>query len=246
MLVYRVIFALYCFALLVYSGFYYRGEEKWFIYLTNWGFTAVTLYLIFASALTLRHILKHRAAREYAAPQDVQTRGAKFERAAEDVEVNFPADETSDAREPMKWYHKAFWVIHSMAGTGSIVITILWWTMIFRGSATIVNVSAHLFNSLFMIADTMLSSAPVHFLHFVYSVVFAASYGLFAVVYWAAGGTDPFGRSYIYPPINFSEYPGTAAGMVVGGILVGCPLCHAIWFGFFKLRLFLSARYGRM
>ena len=244
MLVYRVIFALYCFALLVYSGFYYRAEEKWFIYLTHWGFTVVTLYLILASALTLRHILIHRAAREYAAPQDVQTRGAKFERAAEDVEVNFPA-ETSDAREPMKWYHKAFWVIHSMAGTGSIVITILYWALIFKGSANIVNVSAHLFNSLFMIADTMLSSAPVHFLHFVYSVVFAASYGLFAVVYWAAGGTDPFGRSYIYPPFNFSQYPGPAAGSLVG-VILACPLCHAIWFGFFKLRLFLSARYGRM
>ncbi|KAL9959912.1 hypothetical protein ACROYT_G033288 [Oculina patagonica] len=52
-LVFRLIVAVYCSAWIIYSGFHpANGNEKWFIYLTNWSFLFVTLYFVFATIIT--------------------------------------------------------------------------------------------------------------------------------------------------------------------------------------------------
>lgn len=50
---YRLIVAIYCSAWIIYSGFHpANGNEKWFIYLTNWSFLFVTIYFVFATVIT--------------------------------------------------------------------------------------------------------------------------------------------------------------------------------------------------
>ena len=211
--------------------------------MTNWGYLTVTVYFIAAAIISLVHFLKKRNHEDV---EDIQMHGGKLGDAGAEVpnvEVGFLASE--DAHAPMAWYYKALWVIHVIAGSSSITITLLYWLLIFGGRTDELDISTHLLNSLFMIADTMLSSLPVRYLHVVYGCLFSACYCLFSVVYWAAGGTNAVGQPYIYSYLNYEEYPGMAAGLVIGCVLLGIPLCHTILFGFYKLRVFVSKRCSR-
>lgn len=79
-LVYRLIVAVYCVAWIIYSGFHpANGNEKWFIYLTNWSFLFVTVYFVFATIITALYYKEECKQGEYemGSPEPIPLRRAR-------------------------------------------------------------------------------------------------------------------------------------------------------------------------
>ena len=234
--IYRFIISGYCLGWIIYSGFHpANGNEKWFIYLTNWGFTFITLYYIWATVVSILH---HCGATNTEAGMQMKATGNRDAEGGEGLGTN-------DFEEPpvsMSWYHKGLWVIFNMAANSSILITLLYWTLVFGGKTSGLDVTTHLLNCVFMVADLMFSSIPVRILHVVYALIFGVSYLLLTVIFWAADGTNARGEPYIYSFVDYSESPGFSSGLVAGFVFVGQPLSQALLFGFYKLRGFLATK----
>ena len=240
MTIYRFIFAGYCLGWIIFSGFHpANGNEKWFIYLTNWGYTFVSLYFIWATAVCLVHHFTPTSTSQEIHMKDSTGRQNGDEEGIRD------SSGSDQPRVPMAWYHKALWVIDNIAANVGVVITLSYWTLLFAGTTSGLDVSTHLLNSILMLVDHMLSSTPVRIFHVVYSWAFDICYILLTVIYWAAGGTNARGEPYIYSYIDYSKSPGFAVGFLAALVLIGQPLSQALLFGFFKIRCFLQSKYGK-
>ena len=58
-------------------------------------------------------------------------------------------------------------------------------------------VLAHTVNMLITVTDIFIMAVPIRLLHFWHTQLYGLIYGLFTVVYWAAGGKDIEGRLQI-------------------------------------------------
>ena len=65
---------------------------------------------------------------------------------------------------------------------------------------------------------------------------------MFTGLYYAAGGTNPYGDPYIYPLLNFKEAPGISAGLIVAVTCLICcmPLLHVCMYVLSCFRSWLS------
>lgn len=145
-----------------------------------------------------------------------------------------------DLNYPQKWYHKVSWVFYIIAANNSVLVTVVYWSLLYTGfHIREADVAFHLLNSVFMLIETCLSSMPVQLLHIVYAVLYGVVYFLFSVVYWLLGGTSD-GNKYIYPILDYESKPAKAAVLVALYGLVGLPVVQLLIFGLFKLRCYLK------
>lgn len=231
----RGIFAGYCLGWIIFSGFHpANGNEKWFIYLTNWGFTFLTLYFVWATIVCVLHHLRRSS-------DNAVIQMKTVERGGNDVEGG--DGQVSDQAE-MCWYHKGMWVVFNIAANSGILITLLYWTLIFGGKTSGLDVSTHLINSVFIVTDVLLSAIPVRILHLLYAWFLGLSYLLLTVIFWAAKGTNARNDPYIYSYIDYNNTPSLSSGIVVAFVLVGQPLIQTLLFGLYKLRRFLGLKWG--
>lgn len=243
MTVYRFIIAGYCLGWIIYSGFHpANGDEKWFIYLTNWGFTFVTLYYIWATVVSFLH---HFGATNSVAGMQMKTIGNRDSDAEGGEGLGASVDDFEEPPVSMSWYHKGLWVIFNMAANCSILITLLYWTLIFGGKTSGLDVTTHLLNSVVMVADLMLSTTPVRILHVVYALILGVCYILLTVIFWAADWTNARDEPHIYSYVDYNETPGFSSGLMIGFVFVGQPLSQALLFGLYKLRCFLAEKCGK-
>ncbi|XP_072181353.1 uncharacterized protein [Diadema setosum] len=84
--------------------------------------------------------------------------------------------------------------------------------------------------------EIFLTLIVVRFVHAVYPFLFVITYELFLVTYWATGGTDQNGYRITAYYLNFEEYPGIAAGILVGCVLTTLVF-HAILKGLYAIRV---------
>lgn len=61
------------------------------------------------------------------------------------------------------------------------------------------NFLVHGFNSIMSIGDILVSGRPCRLMHFYQPFVVLLAYIAFSSIYWAAGGLNANGDSYIYP-----------------------------------------------
>ncbi|XP_039952643.1 protein rolling stone isoform X1 [Bactrocera tryoni] len=137
----------------------------------------------------------------------------------------------------LKLYWASYWTTLSLA----TLITFIYWIFIFptdnQSAWEVYNLWAHGFNSILMIMDHMLVAFPVRLLHSVYPLCLGLIYGIFTVIYYWAGGVDPFGNRFIYEILDWSN-AGGAILTILGCILVTFVFCF-IHFGLYKLRTFI-------
>lgn len=158
--------------------------------------------------------------------------------------INSPLDDAETFRNnnapeasrdfPMSWFHEAVWVIYNIASTAAILVTIVYW-VVFRGASPM-SVVFHAVNSVVMVCDTMLSSVPVRLFHVVYPMLYFIAYIMLTVIYWAYGGI-------IYSLTDYTATPVWAALSVVCLFFIGVPLCHSMLFGFYRLRVWIKAKF---
>ena len=245
---FRLVLTGYCCGWIIFSGFHWsNGEEKWFIYLTNWGYLFLTVYLIWATVLTTLQ-LAHQS------KDDNKIRELQLQKCAQenvdtntktDAEENGGAGYEYEARdksifETLRWYHKGAWVMFSITCSNAFVLSILYWALLYSGGIHGLDLSTHLFNTVFVLLEIMLSSLPIRFLHFIYPFCFATVYTIFTAVYWAIS------KSNVYPVLDYGKYPVFSACLVVGAVVVGTPLMYSFVFGLFKFRRYLQRKFNKL
>ncbi len=109
---------------------------------------------------------------------------------------------------------------------------------------TLVDVSAHAVNSVYVICDICVTGVPVRLLHFYQSLIFGAVYAIFSIIYWRAGGRNWEDKDYIYPILDYNDHPTTAA--IWWLILFACvAFFHILMYGIYRLRAYLYSRCAR-
>ena len=264
-LLYRLAIAIFCTGGIIASGVYYPDtSEKWFIYLSNWTFLFVTLYFICATIVTAIHYKKRCEQQEnewnsVASQRDFRSANASTHDEARDHLVANPLcdDEemllAGDAPEasqstPMSWFQKTLWVIYDIASVAAILVTISFWSLIYKtlnNQISVITIIIHAVNSFIIVADTMLSSVPVRLLHIVYPMLYTTTYALFTVLYWAYGGTSPSGTRYIYPVTDYTGRPVYSAVAQLCLFFIGLPLCQCLVFSIYCLRVWIQNNYAK-
>jgi len=116
---------------------------------------------------------------------------------------------------------KMSWVSYNLATPMSIGISIMFWTALYDYSS---NLHAeeflfHAVNSIAVVLDLFIGARPFFLLHFYQPAVVMFGYGLFTLIYWAAGGLGIEGEDYIYWVINWDKPGYTVLILIVLYIL---------------------------
>ncbi|KAI0224402.1 hypothetical protein LSAT2_024566 [Lamellibrachia satsuma] len=164
--VYRCLVALYFVTWLVLSGvltYDWAASDderiKWFIYLTNWAFFALTADVVLQAALV----------------------GGAYGKMGE---YNVATQTDDDTNYTMPWYYKLMWVIHNVACNASFVTSLAYWVFIYKADmyVHVVDVHTHAVNSAYVLVDTFISAFPLRLLHFYHGLTFAVVYIIFRLV----------------------------------------------------------------
>ncbi|XP_017860353.1 PREDICTED: protein rolling stone isoform X1 [Drosophila arizonae] len=214
-LLYRWFMALFFIAVVIKSMWPRSDDESsywlYFIYMTNWGIWMCMLTNLLGAVLVT--IWHHHP--EYA-----------------DKLLNMKA-----------WVSpfRIYWSMHIITLVLSIVITIIYWTVLYDANESnldATNVLTHAFNSICMFIDLWIVAHPLRLLHVFLPVTFGIIYAIFSYIYHLCGGINKKGKPYIYHVIDWNQ-PSSALLTVLCVLLLSCCI-YALLFVFFKLRLYIS------
>lgn len=121
----------------------------------------------------------------------------------------------------MAWHHGFQCIVlrHNILGTG----------------LTAMNFFVHGFNSIVSVGDILVSGRPCRLMHFYQPFVVILAYVAFSAIYWAAGGVNSDGLSYIYPVLNWDNLSLTVPFVTIGLFIV-LPILHALLWSLHKFR----------
>lgn len=234
MLVLRLVITVICIATLIWSGVD-AGNDKWFIYLTNWSFTLLTMAFI---SLTLLSIYGTYMAHEN--NQNLVEYGT-FEtsvEAARRQEENFQPslNNRGNAVQICKWYHKLAWLICNIAFCVAFIVSSAYW--LFQASnVDFIDVITHGFNSVFVIIELLLGGVPIRLIHCIFCNVYCAVYVLFSVIYWQADGLNARGKPYIYKILDYeNQNAGVTTVLILSLAVIAPPLSQLFMLGMYKMR----------
>ena len=200
----RLAITIFCLVSLICSGFQdSNGETKWFIYLTNWSFTLLTITLGLLTSLSLYYMCYEE---RYRFPDEAMTYGSTGQ--ALDTARMWKADEVIDVTvvrtKPVvskltrsRWPHQVSWLFYNISFAAGIEVTILYWTAVQDGSVGFLDVSAHALNSVIILVEICLGRVPIRLLHSVYTMIYVFLYFIFSIIYWKAGGLNADNENYI-------------------------------------------------
>lgn len=140
-------------------------------------------------------------------------------------------------------YFRVYWGMHVISLVLSIVITIIYWSLLYNVNESTLdatNVLTHAFNSVCMFIDLWIVAHPLRLLQMFLPVVFGVVYAIFSYIYQSCGGINKKGKPYIYNVIDWSK-PQNAFITVIGVLVLSCCI-YILLFAFFKLRIFLHRR----
>ncbi|KAL0850952.1 hypothetical protein ABMA28_006855 [Loxostege sticticalis] len=126
--------------------------------------------------------------------------------------VKKPSIELNDATFGLPWYVKTYWVLYNIAIPVAFLITVFYWGILKSSKQLhnyapnpVLDIMLHGINSVVMMVELVFSGHPSRLLHIMQPLFFALAYLLFTVVYYYAGGQDPWGNAFIYPVIDWSK-----------------------------------------
>ncbi|XP_021193567.3 protein rolling stone [Helicoverpa armigera] len=200
MLVIRLLLMGVALAILIWS-LVEAPNPYWLIYLTNWGLMLDVGMFLCALVVSIS------------------------------VLCNRPNEEKE-----LPWYASLYWVVFNIAVTLSIMITTLYWVLLYNPEfrdempdrAFWLDVSTHGITSCLMMVEVLVSRTPVRFLHLYQPLGMGLWYAVFSAIYYAAGGTDINGSSFIYEVLDWSE--GRRTSIVVTASMAGLIIVYAcVW-----------------
>lgn len=145
------------------------------------------------------------------------------------------------------WYMKVSWCLGNIVQNFAIIVTIVYFTVLFPAVASTLGINwddfnMHAINTVLILFDMMICARPVRLLHFVYPILYGLAYVTFSAVYWSQ---DPK-NNVLYPILDYSKI-GLVSGVIIGLGFVVIPLFQLLNFGIYKLRLRIYyAIYGEL
>jgi len=236
----RLIITAYNFAWLIYN--IHKFGAKLFIFLTNWTFTILNIYFVYATTLSCISLYKDLRSPTQTTPGD---QVVQMEMGHIDGN-DYGAVEREESREKdaLRFHHKLLWFLYVISATAGVWITAGYWTVLVGDDPIDANnITKHALNSVFMVIDTCLSSIPIRLYHSIYPLLYLVIYIVFSVIYWLLDGTNIQGEPFIYEALNYSDFDPTIGGLLVVFLLVVLPILHLILFGITKLRDYLHRKY---
>lgn len=128
------------------------------------------------------------------------------------VAVKKPQGHSPDATFGLPWYVKTYWVLYNISIPVAFLITVFYWGILKTSPNTvnyapnpILDVMLHGVNSAVMVVELVFSAHPSRLMHVMQPLYFAGAYMLFTVIYYFAGGVDPWGNPFVYPVVDWSK-----------------------------------------
>ena len=136
------------------------------------------------------------------------------------------------------------WIIASNA---ALVVTLSYWTLVFESPTDFMDIAVHALNSVVVLTELFMAVVPVRVVHVLYVMSLSIVYGLFTVIFWAAGGEDSDGNPYIYKVLDYENGEPVKVSLVLLGIVfVVSPIVQCILFGLYQLRYYLNNKKGNL
>ena len=208
-----------------------NNKRMFFVFLTNWGFLALTLYIVWSTiSVTIRYVqqLAPRCCNKICGKQKAEPKLTCSQKPIGCCDV------TNDS---IKWYEKIHWFLFTTGAELAVAITIIYWPLFVNNQRSDydfyghLNIAIHLVNGIIPFIDIWVSRIPVRLYHVIYSVGISCIYAVFTGLYYAGEGGNPFNNgTYIYPQIDYENSPGTASVFAIAIPLVYMPLIHLFFY----------------
>ncbi|CAG4977822.1 unnamed protein product [Parnassius apollo] len=212
-LYWRVPIFLWAFTIISWSAVSFWGTiDKYLLYMTHWGLILILLESFFGIVVATQ----------------------KFS--------HFP-----DLGPTLPWYIKVYWVLYNITIPVAFLITVFYWVVLKSAVKNInyapnpvLDVMLHGINSMVMFLELMLSAHPSRLLHIMQPLYFSLVYLLFTLIYYSAGGLDPWGHVFIYPVVNWSKPEQTLVVAVLTGLFLA--LMHIVTVALATIRDLIARR----
>ncbi|KAK3752362.1 hypothetical protein QZH41_000362 [Actinostola sp. cb2023] len=218
-----------------------QTNGKWFLYVSNWIFIFIAIYFVMSTILSITYSYSDEA--KYYRKMKSTRWGS------EPYIEGFSGDDVLDRKSPamsdepkneLNFPYKMLWVVFTIASVGALQITLIYWSFFYNNTGINgINVTFLILNSVFITIELLISNIPIVLLHFFYSHVFQSIYILFTVIYWAVGGTDERGDSYIYKALDYGREPVWACIFVFLYLVIFQMLAHLYCFSLCNFRKWL-------
>ena len=238
---YRLVVTAYNLAWLFYN--IHLLGVKMFIYLTNWTYTILNIYFVFATTLSCIALYTDLG-KPVEAPLATDEQAVEIEMGPANYGAVDQDREDASEKDALQCHHKFLWFLYVISATAGVWITAGYWTVLVGDDPIDANnVTKHALNSVFMVLDTCLSAVPIRLFHSLYPFLYLVIYISFSVIYWLLDGTNIEGEPFIYAALNYNDFDLTFGGLLAVFILVVLPVLHLILFGITKLRDHLYRKY---
>nr|XP_054767206.1 protein rolling stone-like [Lytechinus pictus] len=194
-----------------------RIDAKTFIYLETWTYVCITIYLLLSFVNVAIDVYK-------------ESRGWILA--------------VTTGHTP--WRFKLQWLFFNISLSSSCVGGITFWiwvivTGILPTTQAYDIINLHGMWIIIAVLEVGIVTLPLRFEHIIYPLAYGVIYLIFALIYWAAGGTDPYGNHYIYVFLDFGRHPVRLI-FVVAGEIIGMFLIHGFFTLFFLYRKKIFAK----
>ena len=144
----------------------------------------------------------------------------------------------------VSWFTTAATFIRSLANPIAFLITIAYWTLIYKGQAiSAANFMTHGLNSVIVLCDILLSTYTSRLSHLIWGVLFSAIYVSWSGIHYAANIGNKDGHRYIYDSLSWAQNKVVKSIAYVSVIMIiVLPSCYLMCFGLTKLRDYCARR----
>ncbi|XP_077996020.1 protein rolling stone-like [Glandiceps talaboti] len=163
--IYRIILGLYFLGWLLYSmtASIINNGGAYFLYLTNWGFMTLTLYLVTASSTTLYF--------------HIRTRKTETGLASWSKPNSTP------------WYFMLSWLLFNLSAIVAPIITLIYWVSLYEGAGLEVgDFHVHAVNFIAVVLEVVIAGMPVRYVHVIYPAIYGITYLSHSLIYWGISG----------------------------------------------------------
>uniref|UniRef100_A0A336N6H0 CSON007609 protein n=1 Tax=Culicoides sonorensis TaxID=179676 RepID=A0A336N6H0_CULSO len=98
-----------------------------------------------------------------------------------------------ESMENMPLILRIIWIMHNVSLTFSVVITLVYWTLLYdsdKDQLDAKNILTHVCNSIVMFIDLMIIAHPIYLIHVLYTLLLGIIYAIFSVIYQFSGGLN--------------------------------------------------------
>ncbi|XP_013177200.1 PREDICTED: protein rolling stone-like isoform X2 [Papilio xuthus] len=216
---------------------FWGSVDKYMLYMTHWGLLLILVESFFGVIVALKEDRYLPGL-----PEPIHT-----DATTPDYGSFVGSLKNENTKGAFPWYVKVYWVLYNITIPVAFLITVFYWSILNTAIKKVnyapnptLDVMLHGVNSLVMLAELFLSAHPSRLLHVMQPLYFGVVYLIFTIVYYDAGGLDPWGHVFIYPVIDWSKPEQTLVVASLTGLFL--VLMHVLTVGVATSRDIIARR----